>query len=823
MLSTLLSVRAEAIERGGAANAGAALCRRLTAALDTDVAGLLPSGGRLALVAVGGYGRGELCLYSDVDLMLLHAGALPAGAERTFYPLWDAGLKVGHAVRSVREAVQAARENLETLTALLDMRLVAGDADLYGELRHALGEILRRGRVDLTARLAALETDRRHREPYLLQELNIKEGRGGLRALHGLHWDARGRELGGRGVGPAPLIIADAHETLLATRNALHAVSGKAFDVYIYDLHPAVAGWLGVEAEAWSRGLNLSAHLVDRSVGLYWEEAATRAPVERPRPARWWGVPRLRGRPAGAPGESSADHQPRPFYGGSVLTIAARAAARDGGPPFDAAQATMVRAAMGPMWTAEDREGFLGLLRAGSRGREVFDALDELGWAERALPEWRRVRGLPQYAPFHLHPVDVHLWRTVEETLAIARRDSPEPPLAGAAAELDSLDDALLAAFLHDIGKGWPGDHATVGAQLARAFCRRAQFGPRTAATVTRAIEHHLLLPNIATRRDLDDPAVIRDVADAVGDGRTLRVLYLLSVADARATGPAVWSPWKGTLLRALYERTDDELRKRERAVHAPRPPFDPTSLIEATRSVASEAVVRQHLATMPPGYPDAWTPAEMAQHIRLMWPAPAGDEVRLEVAQGGPADDLTLALEDRPGLLAITSGVLALHNISVLGGRFATRSDGVALQALHVVDALGRGIDEERWGRVRRDIPRVLRGELALEAALREKAQGYRWQQPGRRRIAPRVVVDARSSDRATLVEVHAEDRVGLLHAVTHALFAEGLDINVAKVDTLGREVVDVFYVRDLAGHPPRDPARVAGIEQAVLAALAE
>src|SRR5215207_428561 len=193
-----LSVRAEASERGGAVDAGAALCRRLTAALDEDVAGLLPGGGRLALVAVGGYGRGELCLHSDVDLMLLHAGTLPAGAERTFYPLWDAGLKVGHAVRSVREAVQAARENLETLTALLDMRLVAGDVDLFGELRHALGELLRRGRVDLTARLAALESDRRRREPYLLQELNIKESRGGLRALHGFHWEARARELGGR-------------------------------------------------------------------------------------------------------------------------------------------------------------------------------------------------------------------------------------------------------------------------------------------------------------------------------------------------------------------------------------------------------------------------------------------------------------------------------------------------------------------------------------------------------------------------------------------------------------------------------------------------
>ncbi|MGH2587611.1 MAG: HD domain-containing protein, partial [Dehalococcoidia bacterium] len=561
-------------------------------------------------------------LYSDVDLMLLHPGRVPPGSERVFYPLWDAGLKVGHAVRSVREAVQAARENLETLTALLDARLVAGDRDLFGGLRHALGELLHRGRIHLSERLAGLERERRLREPYPLQELNVKEGRGGLRALHGLHWEAHAEELVGRGRRGNVDLPPTVHETLLATRNALHAVSDKPFDVYVHDLHHGVAEWLGVDQDAWSRRLYQHAHTIDRAVTEHWEE--TQAPAQ-PQPRRWPGITWLGRRsqrgsrePAESPGaedggQPARENTPPPFYRGSVLTLAARAAHRTGS-PFDADQSAIIRAAMGPMWTADDREGFLSLLRAGDRGREVFDALDALGWAERALPEWRNVRGLPHYAPFHLHPVDVHLWRTVAETLAIARRDSPEPPLAGVAAELDSLDDALLAALLHDVGKGWPGDHSTVGARVAQAFCRRAQFGPRTTATVTRAIEHHLLLPTIATRRDLDDPTVIRDTADAIGDRRTLRVLYLLSVADSRATGPAVWSPWKGSLLRALYDRTDDELRRRERAVQPPRPEFDITPLVEAVRSVASDGVVRQHLAAMPAGYSDAWTLDELAQ-----------------------------------------------------------------------------------------------------------------------------------------------------------------------------------------------------------------
>src|SRR5215213_1207294 len=205
MLQEFLSLRSQTIKHGGHSGAGLTLSRRLTAALDTGVAALLPEGGRLALVAVGGYGRGELCLYSDVDLMLLHPGSLPAGAERVFYPLWDAGLKVGHAIRSPREAVQAAREDLQTLTALLDARLVTGDATLFGELRHSLGEFLHRGRIDLPERLAVLESERATREPYPLQELDVKDGRGGLRALQGLHWEARARELAARG---SPVVLA---------------------------------------------------------------------------------------------------------------------------------------------------------------------------------------------------------------------------------------------------------------------------------------------------------------------------------------------------------------------------------------------------------------------------------------------------------------------------------------------------------------------------------------------------------------------------------------------------------------------------------------
>lgn len=928
-MQTYLSLREELSERGDAPTAGLALCRRLTAALDAELAALLDSSkannGGLALVAVGGYGRGELCLRSDVDLMLLHGGRLPAGeTERILYPLWDANLKVGHAVRTVREAIQAAEEEFQTLTALLDARLVAGDPALFASLVAALGRHLRQGRVDLRGPLASLEAERRAREPYPLQELHLKDGRGGLRALQGLHWEHRGAELrdsetrppqddhpgsnlqsaptprgaapgtprayeaasvaplsvaatrrvaaerpnvteqspgaapalqgaGGRerdtGAGGVTPALSAAHDTLLATRNALHAVSGRPYDQYVHDLQQRAAEWLGVDERDWGQRLYQAAHQVDRTAGEHWATGSSPPPpAAEPRASgrRW---PRLGRRgAAGAdsppalraaassvalpPGAAARETDVRMATpqegrgelaepGGSILALAAGAIPRPSGPPpFTPAETALIRAAPGPTWSGADREGLLALLRAGDRGRELFDALDALGWAERALPEWAHVRGLPQYAPFHLHPCDVHLWRTVAELLAIVRPDGPEPELAAVAAELDSLDDALLAALLHDIGKGWPGDHSLVGARAVRAICLRVSFPPRSTATVSRAIQHHLLLPTVATRRDLDDPRVVAGVADAAGDRRTLRILYLLSVADSRATGPAVWSAWKATLMRTLYERVDEELARRVGAIAAAPAAFDLGSLVAALADAAPESVVRQHVEAMPAGYIQSWSTDELAAHIRLMWPPPVGDEARLAVANGAGADDLTLAVADRPGLLALTSGVLALHTISVLGGRFATRADGVALQALHVVDALGQSIEPARWERVRRDLSAALRGALPLEQRLAEKRHAYR--RAAGRPLAPSVRVDPDASTHATLVEVHAADRIGLLHAVTRALYEENLDIHLAKVDTLGREVVDVFYVRDLSGEPPRAPEQIAAIKARVLAALA-
>ncbi|MFN8559948.1 MAG: HD domain-containing protein, partial [Dehalococcoidia bacterium] len=346
---------------------------------------------------------------------------------------------------------------------------------------------------------------------------------------------------------------------------------------------------------------------------------------------------------------------------------------------FTPEEEQLIQSAAGPAWGSADRAALMRLLSSGERGRQVFSGLVDLGWVGRALPEWRHVVAAPQHAPFHLHPLDIHLWRTALELQQIARPGSAEPWCAEVAAELTSLDDALLAAILHDIGKGWPGDHSITGARAVAAFCRRARFGPAVTGTVTNAVRHHLLLPNIATRRDIDDPRVVVQVADQAGDLRTLRILYLLAVADSRATGPTVWNPWKASLVRSLFARAADELARRAGEGDAGLMEQRLTEDLRAASAGRVEwSLVREHLAAMPASYLTSFTTDDVLRHLEAMALPPDSGDVVVDVRSGAAAANVIVVAEDRPGLLAIMSGVFALHNVSVLDGRFYTRADGV-------------------------------------------------------------------------------------------------------------------------------------------------
>ncbi|MBM4416278.1 MAG: HD domain-containing protein, partial [Chloroflexi bacterium] len=444
---------------------------------------------------------------------------------------------------------------------------------------------------------------------------------------------------------------------------------------------------------------------------------------------------------------------------------------------------------------ASDLETLMLRLRSAAPG--ALDPLPRSPWLGRLLPEWETQRCLPHVAPFHHHPVDVHAWRTVAEARLAIDEDAEHTatPLAAAAltdrpGDVDAYDELLLGALLHDIGKGHDGDHSRVGAIIAERIAARARLDAEMSRRLVTLVAQHLLLPTVATRRDIADERVIRETAALVGDVRTLHMLYLISVADARASGPDVWSPWKAQLMRSLYLRVLETLEAapgaqsilvRRRG-----------EIVAALTNRFAAAAVEQHIGQLPPTYLLSMPPEVIGDHLDLTARANGGTAVQHDRETN--VDRLTVATRDRPGILALLAGTLAVHNVSVLGGNAYTRDDGVAIDVMYVADGLGHDIDERRWQRITEAVPLALAGRFPIDARLAETRAAYATAAPAP--IPTTVQVDNYASDRYTIVEVRAADRLGLLYAITHALHSLALDIHLAKVDTIGREVVDAFYV---------------------------
>ena len=723
---------------------GLAVCHELSDALDESLRALAAplASESVALVAVGGYGRREQCRHSDVDLMLLFAREPERPVvDAVLYPLWDGGLKVGHSVRTLRQVAGAARDSLETFTALLDARLVAGDEELYERFLQVRRKFVRGQRRWLHGQLAESRRALLAREPWQLQEPDVKSGRGGLRALHAPRWAAHAEAIAEDE--PPPELtpaLGEARELLLTTRNALHALEERPNDILRRDLAAAVAERARSDRATWSRRLSEAMRLVDAEAGAQTHDGDD----------RWGWLPWRRPTPEDdAPGDAAGDES--------------------------------------------DLERLTAALRDAQPGQ--LEPLPRSAWLERVLPEWELLRNLSHIAPFHLHPVDVHSWRTVVEARRALEVDEDETGTPEAASALGDASELLIAALLHDIGKGHDGDHSGVGAVIAERFAARAGLDDESSRRLATAVQQHLLLPTVATRRDIADERVIREVAQRVGDARTLHLLYLLSVADARASGPDVWNAWKAQLMRALYLRVSEELSDvpLETAVARRR-----RAAVDALAGRVAAAEVEAHLDQLPGGYLLSIAPDAIGRHVELIAQGSRGEDGLMEPAlqhdRLGEVDRLTIVMADRPGILQAVAGTLAVHNVNVLGGVAYTREDGIAIEVMHLGDALGRGIDERRWGRIFEAVPEALAGEFPVERRLAETRAAYRSE--GRAAIPTSVLIDNAGSEHYSIVEVRAADRLGLLYAITGVLHELALDIHLAKVDTLGAEVVDAFYV---------------------------
>jgi [protein-PII] uridylyltransferase len=785
-----------------AATFGADRARR-AAETDRWLASLLGTEAGVALVAVGGYGRRELLPGSDLDVLLLHTGqpGISALADRIWYPIWDSGARLDHAVRTPGQGREVARADLRAALGMLHARHVAGDPGLTAGLRAGVLADWRAAAGTRLAELQAMHVERIERSGELafLLEPDLKEARGGLRDAGAIYavaaaWVAPG---------PGPRVRA-AQEFILDTRHALHEVTGRPGDRLVLQEQDEVARVLDLaDADVLLRRLagagRTIAYALDQSFRQAQRSRAGQAartgqlgragqptPAGQPGRAGWTGRSGSARARLGLPGAGPAGgigrrglppvsaHR-RPLAEGLVEqdgeVVLARSADPAGDPVLPlraAAAAAQAGLALAPRvlarladcpplpvpWPDEARDALAALLGAGPAAISVWEALDQEELIARLLPDWERVRNRPQRNPLHTFTVDRHLIETAAHAAALTRT----------VARPDLL---LFAALLHDIGKGWPGDHRLTGEVVARDTALRIGLGAGETALVAAAVRHHLLLPQTATRRDLDDPVTVARMAEAVRTRPLLELLHALAIADGQATGPAAWNDWKAGLV--------SELVRRVAAALGGEPP--PAALPLSAEQVALAA---------------GGEPAVMMR---------------------GP--EVTVVAPDRPGLLWQAAGVLASHRLAVRSAN-ATSCGDMAVTAFTVAHHYG---DPPDASLVTGDLRRALTGQLDVAQRLHRREQVVL--RPGATPAPPTVTLVDDASDTATVVEVRAHDAPGLLWRVGRALGECGLDVRAARVETLGADAVDVFYVVDAGGQPVKDAGTRGKIAAEVLGAL--
>lgn len=766
-----VSLRAEAVRRPGLTGPGRRAA--LTALTDEWLGGLFQTtqaavSSPLCLVAVGGYGRGELTLGSDLDLVLLHRGGdgeAAQAADRLWYPVWDSGVRLDHSVRTVAEARRVAAEDVRAALGLLDLRVIAGDAELAASLSAGVLADWRAMADRRLPELQAMVGERRARFGELAQvgEPNLKECYGGLRdatILGGIaaSWLTDVPHTGWE----------EAVDFLLDVRESLHRLASGTDDTLRMQEQEAVAeDLIGVpDPDALMRAVydsartiayasDVSWHRVDRVSGS--RQRRSLRPLRRRGPVR---LPLAEGVVL-HDGEAVLALEASPQADAGLALRAAAAAAQAGVllSPHTVDRLAGEAAPLPLPWTREMRESFVSLLGSGAGLLPVWEALDQVGLVVSWIPDWSVVRSAPQRNALHRFTVDRHLVEATLQASALTR-------------SVTRPDLLLVGALLHDIGKARGGDHSRIGAGIARQQAERMGFAPADVDVIETLVRLHLLLPDTATRRDLEDPRVIGEVADAVGTREVLDLLHELAIADALATGPSVCSDWRFGLIADLVARV--------RGALAGEPAPEPPGLTDQQRTALEHEGV--------------WVMME----------------------EGDASWRITVTSRDQLGLLGTVAGVLSLNRLNVLGARVTT-IDGRAVQEWTVRPEFG---DPPSAAQISDDVRRAVEGTYDIAERLARREADYATTPPPGGFPDPSVTVVPGSGPGGSVVEVRAHDAPGLLFRVARAVSAADVDIVGAKVDTLGSDVVDVFFVRSPDGRA-LTPEREAALRVTVLSAL--
>ena len=811
----------------------------------------------VAVVAVGGYGRGALAPGSDVDLLFLLPFKQTAWGESVvefmLYILWDLGLKVGHATRSIEECLRLSKADHTIRTAVLEARYVCGHQPLFVVLKSRFSKEVVAGSGNDFVEAKLNERKRRHSatgESRYLVEPNVKDGKGGLRDLHTLYWIAKYlyrvetvSELVGVGFLTAEeyKAFADAEEFLWLVRCHLHLVAGRAEERLTFDCQIDVAKRLKFVDQGSERG-------VERFMQRYFLTAKTVgdltrifcAALEQENKKSWPsfgrmipGIGRWR---AGADGFFVEQNRVN-IEGGEVFRnnpinlLRLFHIANQKGVDIHPDALRHVTRSLGLidanlLKEPEANKLFLELLCSRKDPERALRQMNEAGVFGAFVPDFGRIVAKMQFNMYHHYTVDEHLIRAIGHLAKIERGEyKEEHPLANDIIhKVLSREVLYVSVLLHDIAKGRDGDHSEVGEDVAHSLCPRLGLSAAETETVAWLVRNHLVMSDVAQKRDLSDPKTISDFIAVVQSPERLRLLLCLTVADIRAVGPGVWNGWKGQLLRQLYYETEAQMLGGFSA--SARPQLVGRAKEEFVRRL-SDWAEESRVRALSRHYDAYWLALDSDTHqrqaLQMRDAEQRGEKLSL-VARTDPfrsVTELSIYTEDHPGLFSQLTGAVAMCGANIVDAKIFTTTDGMAADLFSIQDNQGQPITETRQiDRLRQTVQRVLSGEIVPRSVIdarqvRKREEAFR--------VEPQVLIDNAASDSHTVIEVNGRDRPGLLHDLTRALFVARLSIHSAQITTYGERAVDVFYVKDVYGLKVTHPQRIQDVKARVLEALGD
>jgi [protein-PII] uridylyltransferase len=819
--------------------------------------GVRTAGQALSLIAVGGYGRGELSPHSDIDLLfLMPYKRVPYHeqvVEYILYMLWDVGLKVGHSTRSAEDCIRNAKADLTIRTALLEMRWLWGDQALFADLKARYqAEVMATTAVEFVESKLA-ERDSRHSQMgdsrYVL-EPNVKEGKGGLRDLHTLYWIAKYMyrindvgELAKAGIisRQAARRFMKAQNFLWTVRCHIHYIADRPEDRLTFDIQPEVAARMRYVDRPCSRGVErFMKHyfLIAKDVGDLTRLFCAMAEEQHKRKPRRLPLGRLFSRKTVVAGfaleggrlDTTTEDQ---FESDPVAMIRLFHAALEHGvdihpKALDRVHRSLKRIDAAIRTDPDANRLFVEMLTSRKNPEVALRHMNESGVLGRFIPDFGRVVAQMQYDMYHVFTVDEHTVQAlgVLHSIEAGSLADEAPASTQVIHQVASRRALYVATFMHDIAKGRGGDHSVLGADVVMKLGPRLGLSDEETETAAWLVREHLSMSRIAFKRDIDDFKTIQDFVALVQSPERLKALLCLTVADIRAVGPTVWNAWKAGLLRELYQRAMDVMTGGLSAVaHSTRVKAAQALLKEQLEKLGwTEDDISQHLGR---GYPSYWTTYDLDIHLRHARLVREAESIKAPLTVEPRVDahravtEITVYTGDHPGLFSKIAGAMAVSGANIVDAKIITLANGMALDTFCIQDSEGGAFDSPgKLAKLSSSIEQVLSGRLRLDKELAARKGKF----PSRAhvfKVPPRALVDNLPSRSHTVIEVNGRDRPGLLYDITNAMTNLGLQISSAHISTYGERVVDVFYVKDVFGHKIEHGRKLEQIRATLLKAL--